>query len=258
MPHGYRHRAMYRFLVRPKWIAFHLLVIMLVVLMVNLSFWQFRRLDERQHFNDQVGTRTTQPVVPFSEVVPAAATQPDAVEWRTVTASGTYLADAQVIVINRSQAGAAGYAVITPLQMGDGRLLLVNRGFMVETQSVPAPPSGTVDVTGRIRRSERRVFGQTSDPSGGVLTELQRIDIDRLAQQMPSPTAQVYLDLLSSTPSQGNAPAPVPKPDLSDGPHLSYAVQWLIFSMLAIVGWMLAVRRSAQQYQRHRRAPSTT
>jgi cytochrome oxidase assembly protein ShyY1 len=244
---------MYRFLVRPKWVAFHLLVILLVVLMVNLAFWQLRRLDHRQQFNSEVRARTAQQTAPFSDVVPAAA-EPNDVEWRTVSARGTYLTAAQVIVINRSQAGAAGVDVVTPLQLADGRLLLVNRGFVAETQTVPTPPTGSVEVVGRVRKSEKRTFGQTSDQPDGVLTEFQRIDVDRIAKQLPNPAAQVYVDLITSTPTQGALPVPVPDPDLSEGPHLSYAIQWFIFSICAIVGWVLAVRRSAQQHQRQRLA----
>ena len=38
----------------PKWIAFHVLVVVVVVAMINLALWQLRRLDERRDFNAQV------------------------------------------------------------------------------------------------------------------------------------------------------------------------------------------------------------
>ena len=44
----------YRFLTRPGWIVFHVVVVLLVILMVNLSFWQLRRLHERRSFNSEV------------------------------------------------------------------------------------------------------------------------------------------------------------------------------------------------------------
>ena len=44
----------YRFLISPKWVAFHLLVVALIVAMINLAFWQLRRLDERRQFNAEV------------------------------------------------------------------------------------------------------------------------------------------------------------------------------------------------------------
>ncbi len=55
----------------------------------------------------------------------------------------------------------------------------------------------------------------------------------------------MYLQLLQSQPAEGKYPANVAPPVLDDGPHLSYTIQWFIFSICAIVGWVLAVRRSA-------------
>lgn len=238
---------MYRFLVRPKWIGFHLLVIGAIVLMVNLAFWQIRRLDERREFNAEVTSRSSQPVADIVDVV-QPGTDPDDVEWRTVEATGTYVADQQLIVVNRGQNGAAGVNVVTPLQLSDGRLLLVNRGFVPEPGTAPAPATGTVTVEGRIRASQVRALGQLTDADAARLTEVQRIDIPRIAQQLPGETVQVYLDLLASEPAQGAVPIPVPDPELSEGPHLSYTIQWFIFSVCVLVGWVLAVRRSAKKY----------
>ena len=38
---------MYTFLLKPKWIGFHLLCLTAIVVMINLAFWQLRRLDEK-------------------------------------------------------------------------------------------------------------------------------------------------------------------------------------------------------------------
>ena len=71
---------MYRFLFRPLWIGFHLLVLGAVVLMVNLGFWQLRRLDERQQFNDKVEERIAEPAVPVEELLGDPGLDPDAAE----------------------------------------------------------------------------------------------------------------------------------------------------------------------------------
>ena len=47
-----------------------------------------------------------------------------------VTAAGRYLPDEQLVVVNRSQHGLAGEIVVTPLQLADGRIVLVSRGFV--------------------------------------------------------------------------------------------------------------------------------
>ena len=70
---------MYRFLLRPLWILSHLFVIGVVVLMVNLGFWQLRRLDERRTANAEVTSAMALPAEPLSALVPAgvAATHAD-------------------------------------------------------------------------------------------------------------------------------------------------------------------------------------
>ena len=59
---------MYRFLLKPRWIAFHVLVLALMVTMVNLGFWQLRRLDERRAANREVSTRTAAAVASTGEL----------------------------------------------------------------------------------------------------------------------------------------------------------------------------------------------
>jgi surfeit locus 1 family protein len=240
---------MYRFLLRPKWIGFHLLVVVGIVALINLGFWQLRRLDQRRDFNTRVETRSDLPPEPLDDVL--ASGPPDEIEWRLVTVAGRYLADEQFVVVNRSQGGRAGDNMITPLDLGDGRTLIVNRGFVPLDVEPPPPPDGDVDIIGRIRQTQERRTGQLSDPSDGDLTEVQRLDIPRLAPQLPGEVIPVYVDLVTSEPPEaGGLPEPVPQPPLDEGPHLSYAVQWFIFSVCVAVGWVLAVRRSVATRRR--------
>ena len=206
-------------------------------------------------------TRSALPVAEFDDVVTAQITttdDADVIEWRPVHVDGTYLADEQVVVINRSQDGVVGKNVITPLQTANGRLVLVNRGFVAETAAVPPPPSGTVSITGRIRATERRGFGGLTDPSDGELTELQRLDIERLAEQLPAPVAPVSVDLLTSDPASPADPVPLPEPELGEGPHLSYMMQWFIFSICAVVGLGAghAAERSSSDQRSIRASPT--
>ncbi|MBA3605748.1 MAG: SURF1 family protein [Actinomycetota bacterium] len=237
---------MYRFLLRPRWLLFHLLVVGAIVLMVNLGFWQLRRFDERQQFNAQVETSIAAPPAPLDDVL-AAGTDPATVEWRRVSATGTYLPAETIAVVNRSQGGAAGDLIVTPLQLDDGRILLVERGFVPLSATADLPPAGQVEVSGRLRPSQERRRGGLSDPSSGELREAQRVDVDRLAAQLPGPLVPMYVELVSSTPPEAAASmVPVAIPDLVDGPHLSYAGQWFIFAIAVGVGWVLAVRRSVR------------
>jgi surfeit locus 1 family protein len=246
---------MYRFLLRPKWIGFHLLVIAGIVAMVNLGFWQLRRLDQRRDFNVTIEARYDAPPVDLDTLIGTGLSDPDDprlgdVEWLPVTATGTYRPEASIQIANRGQGGRAGENTVTPLELPDGRVLLVNRGFVPLGEPVPQAPSGTVTVTGRLRPSEDRRTGQLSDPAEGVLTVAQRVDLARLAGQFDAPLVPMYIDLIASDPADGEPyPEPVVRPDLTEGPHLGYAVQWFIFATAVAVGWVLAVRHSATKHR---------
>src|SRR5262245_42566515 len=118
---------MYRFLLRPKWIAFHLLCLAMIVAMINLGLWQLRRLDQKQTFNDAVRSAASAPITEFD---------PELEPYRRVTASGTYL-DREFEVVNVSQDGVSGHDQVLALQLDDGTLLLVNRGFAPGGQQLP-------------------------------------------------------------------------------------------------------------------------
>lgn len=236
---------MYRFLLRPKWIGFHLLVVVTIVTMVNLGFWQLGRLDERQAFNAVVEERYDAPPLPLDELL-TADTDPADVEWRPVTAAGTYLSDRTILIVNRSQGGRAGQNVLVPMRLADGRILLVNRGFVpLGIETAPGVPASDVEIVARLRASQERRLGQLSDAADGELTIAQRVDIDRLAAQMPGDVVPMYVDLIESVPAEvGGAPEPVARPTLGEGNHLAYAAQWFIFATAVAAGWVLAVRRS--------------
>jgi cytochrome oxidase assembly protein ShyY1 len=242
---------MYRFLLRPKWIAFHLLVIGAVVLMVNLGFWQLRRLDERKDFNRDVSSRIEQVAVPLDDLVPPG-TDPDAdvladAEWRPVTFDGVYLTGEDVLAYNRSQGGVAGVDVLTPMELDDGRIVIVNRGFVPQADDAQPAPGGEVTVTGRLRRSEVHRRGLATDAAEGELAEIRRIDVQRLAPQLPGDVVPMYVELTASEPAEATPyPVPVEQPELSERNHLSYAVQWFLFSGCVIAGWLLAIRKSAR------------
>jgi surfeit locus 1 family protein len=254
-----RHRyrlGVPRFLLSPRWLAFHLLVVVGVIAMVNLGFWQLRRLDERRDFNAEVEAAYDASPVALDRLVDPAwradesgvvAVDESGIVWRPVTVSGIYEESASLRVVNRSQYGRAGDNLVAPLRLDDGRVVLVNRGFVPLGIDDPPLPGTEVEVLGRLRPSEERSAVGARDPSDGVLTEVQRIDLVRLSRQF-SDLLPVYLELISSSPAEADdLPQPVVRPDLSEGSHLSYAVQWFIFAGAAVIGWMLAIRLSVRR-----------
>ncbi len=243
---------MYGFLLRPKWIAFHVLVFGSIALMIWLALWQLDRLDQRRAFNDLVTEQIAEPPAPFDEVLADAGNDPESIEWRQVIVSGTYLAD-QVIWFNRSQDGVAGDNVLSALTEADGTTVIVNRGFIPLGSDTPPAPTVETEVLARVRVPQSRQLGELTDANDGAepVVEVRRIDLDQLAAQLPGEMAPVYLDLVDAIPAPGpNDPVPVPAPTLDEGPHLSYAAQWFIFATCVLIGWVLAVRRSIRSRRR--------
>lgn len=239
-------RSRYGFLVRPKWIGFHLLVFGSIALMIGLGFWQLDRLDERRAFNEVVQARIERPPVQLDDLLAGGVDDPDALEWRQVTVTGEWLDD-QVLWFNRSQDGIAGDNVLTALRTGDAdaTTVVVNRGFIPLGIDTPPAPDGTVDVLARIRTPAERQLGELTDGTDGPVTEVRRVDLGQLAAQLPGEVPPFYLDLIATVPEVTAAdPTPVPPPAINEGPHLSYAVQWFIFSFCVLVGWVFAVRHS--------------
>lgn len=252
---------MYRFLLRPRWILSHLFVLLVCVAMINMGLWQLRRLDEKRAHNATITTAMAEPARPISTVLPegasSTAAQLAAAEYRPVVVVGTYRADEQVLVMNRTNNGAPGYWVVTPLVQADGTAVVVLRGWIPYsfTPDGPwdefAPPTGTVAVQGIVRQSQVRssnvLVSSPKDPATGTLRELARLDVGRLAQQLTERTMPGYVQLVAQDPPVGDLPVVLARPELSEGPHLGYAIQWFVFTALTLLVYPLLLRRVARR-----------
>ena len=212
-----------------------------MVVMVNLATWQLDRHQQRKDFNATLVQRFEAPVRPLDELLQSG--EPADIEWLPTAVTGTYLQGEDISLVNVSQNGAAGYDAITPLLLSNGKVILVNRGFLPLVAEFPPAPSGEVSILGRIRATSERRTGAVSDPATGELAEVQRIDIDRLQQQIDGELVPVYVQLLKSTPTEAPTLSTIADPDFSNGPHLSYTVQWFFFALCAAGGWVALVRR---------------
>ena len=212
-----------------------------MVVMVNLATWQLDRHQQRKNFNATLVQRFEAPVRPLDELLQSG--EPADIEWLPTAVTGTYLQGEDISLVNVSQNGAAGYDAITPLLLSNGKVVLVNRGFLPLVAEFPPAPSGEVSILGRIRATSERRTGAVSDPATGELAEVQRIDIDRLQQQIDGELVPVYVQLLKSTPTEAPTLSTIADPDFSNGPHLSYTVQWFFFALCAAGGWVALVRR---------------
>jgi surfeit locus 1 family protein len=144
----------------------------------------------------------------------------------------------------------AGFHVITPL-VGEWGAILVNRGWVpLGLDEVPVdealPPEGEVTIEGWVRPTQIRGALGPLDPPQGRLIAMNRVDIERIEQQVPWDLAPVYLVLLGE--QVDGQPILVPAPVLDDeGPHLAYAIQWFSFALVGIVGYAMLIRRGSRR-----------
>lgn len=231
----------------------HVLVLALIVTMVNLGLWQLHRLDERRDTNARIEARGAEPVAALTDLVAPTGSldTAGAVQDRIVTATGRY-EGRDVVVRNRSLDGQPGAWVLTPLRLEDGSTVVVNRGFVPIAGEQPVPvaasaPPGTVEVTGSLQPTQERGRFGPKDPATGVLERIARVDLERLDAQIDGPVHPVWIQLVGQVPAPAEFPVPVPPPARGDGPHLGYAVQWFVFSLIALCGYPLVLRRVARR-----------
>jgi cytochrome oxidase assembly protein ShyY1 len=234
-----------RFLLRPRWLAGLALVLLVTVSFVRLGFWQLDRLRQRHAYEALVAQRLGSPPAPLADLLSTDAGE-DAIGFRRVTAEGTFDTGREVILYGRTQDDRTGSHVLTPLVLDDGTAVAVDRGWVPLTDEPPlldaAPPAGRVRVAGVLLPSEVPA-GPTDRPPAPVTT-FARVDLGALAAQVPYPLAPAYLLLGSQDPAQSGLPQIAPLPDPADSPpHLSYAIQWFTFATIAVVGFVVLVRR---------------
>lgn len=237
---------MYRFLLRPQWLAFHAAVLLLMPTFVLLGFWQLDRLDQRQAHNALVSANATATAVEVGALLrPGQPPAPD-LEWRRTSAVGRYQPDRQLLLRNRPYRGRFGFWVLAPLVTRDGRVLLVNRGWVAPgsnaaaTPVVPPPPAGEVSVVGRLRLPS---LDQAPPAQGLPVGQTDRIDPLQASTGLGRPGYLGYLELTEQRPAGSDQPSTLPSPQTPEGPHLAYAVQWFLFTGLLPVGWWLLIRR---------------
>lgn len=242
----------FSFTRKPKWLAGHVIVVVAVIVFVGMGFWQLRRLGDRQDFNSLLMNRATNAEVTLDDALMQFGPAEDGLELRNVVMSGQYRSSEEVILLAQSYNGLSGHHVLTPLDLGDGRAIIVDRGWVPIDLDQPgmaefAVPDGRVDVYGVLRKSDARGSSRVVVSSGGVITQTLRVDLDRLATQVSGELLPVYVQLLKQNPAPaGDYPALVPLPQPTEGPHRGYAVQWFLFAAVTVVGYPILLWRTAE------------
>jgi len=241
----------------PRWLLSHLFVVVLVAAFVAAGLWQVERLGQRQDTNERVTDRLDT-VVTLQDAVATSGLIADELDFRRVQITGNYDNDREVLIANRSREGVSGFWMWTVFVTDDGNEVVVNRGFIDRATVLELEDPGIFS----------QALGESSDLTLQGFLRLGDLDA-RLSEdqtQLTRPDAtvakellgvqsslpdEIYLQLEAQDPERlSGLPIRVPLPDLSDGPHRSYAFQWFTFATIGIVGYGLLLRRISRGDQR--------
>jgi cytochrome oxidase assembly protein ShyY1 len=225
------------FLISRRWALFAVIVVLSAWGAWLLGQWQFHRLADRKAQNAVIERNEHAPVAPVDDVL---STRPvdESQEYRRVRATGTYDVADTVVVRYRTRDGASGVDVVVPLRTPSGLNLLVDRGWLAtgnrgaDSTEAPAPPAGTVTVVGRVR----------VDATGGSTTvtdhSTRAVNSQAIGRAIDAPVYGGFVDLVSEDPAPATKLEPAELPELNNGPHFFYGLQWWFFGLLAIGGFI--------------------
>ena len=216
-----------------------LIALLLIAGCLWASQWQYQRGIDRHQRNSAIEAAVLQPIISLDEIAESAI----AFEWRTIETTGEFDPENQILLKNRYFEGVYGYEVLTRFQLLDGRNIWVDRGWVkagkdAQTAPVITPiPKGEVAIKARLRLDR-------SLPQGAffALPATGAGMISKLNAQSGLKSEGFYLDLIGGADPLLEPKVPAQIPELSDGPHLAYALQWIFFAGLIGYGRIL-IRR---------------
>ncbi|WP_433598709.1 SURF1 family cytochrome oxidase biogenesis protein [Nocardia sp. CA-135953] len=232
------------FLLRPSWLILAVLVAAFAYLCFTvLAPWQLGKNTTTSHRNQLIADSVDAAPIDIATLLDDQSTDSHA-EWRRVTATGSYMPNSTVLVRLRHLDGAPGYSVLATFKLGDGHILLIDRGLVAAVDGsrppqIPDPPAGPQKVEARIRMSEGVTPGKDPMVQDGY-RQVYSVDTTQEMSVLQLPLTVIptgerggYLQLSEDQPG---AFTPTPLPQLDAGPYLSYGLQWLAFGIMAPLG----------------------
>ena len=202
-----------------------------------LGEWQFGRLDQRRHDNAVITRNEAAEPVPVTDVLAPGRAVAEDDEWRLVEATGTYLVEDTILVRYRTRDGEAGVDVVVPLALPDGTALLVDRGWLATENTgsgdvvPPDPPAGEVTVHAWVRADATGSSTRVDDRS------TRAISSETIGPALDLEVLGGFVDLKSEDPPPATPLLRAELPDLGEGPHFFYGLQWWFFGVLAVFGF---------------------
>ncbi|HEX8394917.1 MAG TPA: SURF1 family protein [Longimicrobium sp.] len=232
-------------------VAAALFVVVVAGVCVRLGFWQLDRLAQRRARNAAIEAATRLPPLTLTPArFDSMRGDPQAYAWRRVRAAGRYDHTRDLVLRGKAREGMPGVQIATPLILSDGRAVVVLRGW------ASSPDAGTVDARALQLRNPNVEVEGLLQPIGaeadrglpaagraGADTTWRRLNLLALRDRQPGvqllPLSIQRLD----TDRSDDPAAALPMPEISEGSHLSYAVQWFSFAFIAVAGFLIVAFR---------------
>jgi len=217
-----------------------LVALALIILCFIAAQWQYHRGVDRHARNSMIEANIAAPSITLA----TAESDPVKNEWRTVSTAGSYDASQNILLRNRYFEGKYGFEFLTLFETSNGQKFWVDRGWLVAGKDaltaplIPETPTGEVEISGRLRLDTSLPRGSFfALPANGIGL------ISKWNAQKEVVTEGFYLDLLNGSTAELTPSVAAQLPELSDGPHMAYALQWVFFAGLVGYGRIL-VRRA--------------
>lgn len=249
--------SVFRRLFTPRWMGALALAILYAFLGYHLGHWQYGRYEFKAERNALLNAHYRAAPVPATDVLSHRPVNRAKDDWTRVTASGTYAGE-QLLVRNRPNNSVFGYEVLAPLRLADGTTVVVDRGWVQNSDrgaavvpDVPPAPQGEVTVVGWVRPLENTDSKKL--PSGQVAS----ISLPDVEKAWRTQVLDGYVVLDAEQVADGASPArpaPLADPDRSLGPHQAYAFQWWMSMPVGLFLIWLGLRRELRDEQPERPA----
>lgn len=238
---------MLRVALRPRFLGLLALMIAATIVCGLLATWQW----DRAHRAMTARTEVSETVNDLTAVLEPGSPVTNELVGTTARVEGVFAPEEQIVIPGRQIDGQSAAIIVTALHVtrADGSIarLPVARGWLPESvairadgtldpSAIPAPPEGTVQVSGRLEASE----SATSGVSGGIA---QQIATPLLVNTWGGPMYYGYIAVQDApAPLQGMPAAQSAFSAGLDWQNLGYALQWIVFGGFFLYLWWRSVR----------------
>ncbi len=199
-----------------------------LAILLGLGTWQMQRKAWKEDLIAQITARVHQPPVPLAEI----EKQSGGHEYARVRVRGTFRHEGEQFLWEPDPRQGPGYHVFTPLRLGDGRYILVNRGYVTEAKKAPSARAegqvaGEVEVVGLLREPTHRTWF-TPDRGGNGVWYWRDLDGMLLAALGPDASKAVHyvVDAEATPAPPGGWPQGGVTRLTLPNRHLEYALTW--------------------------------